>query len=221
MTGPSPEVRHELEGLLEKDQSRLGDVYRLTQQGLDPTAIAAELGVPTSGFVSNYRITTRAMLDGQIPAAGSMQRSIASSVRAKLRADDLSADARAYLRELLERLGSERIPDRPRARPTESLRQQVDQELRRRTEALVERIHDSAGIDADDYFAVVTATFALDAITRMIMRQSTGRTTRDLVSVGRLDLSLEEAVAEWARDLPLGSDLVEAAQGRVAYWRSS
>lgn len=218
MTSPPPEVRQELERMLEKDQTRLGEVYRLTQQGLDASAIATNLGVRTAGFVSNYRSTARAILDAKLPASDGMQSQIASSIRSKLRDDDLSEDARVYLRALLDRLGKASPAS---ASPRHTLRQQVDQELRRRTQTLVDQIRDATGIDADDYFAVVSAGFSLDAISRLIMSQSTSRTTKHLASVGRLDLSVEEAVAKWAGDLPLGIDLVEFARGRVAYWRST
>jgi len=33
-------------------------------------------------------------------------------------------------------------------------------------------------------------------------------------------LSIEQAVLDWASDLPLTSDLVEGARGRLAYWKS-
>lgn len=218
MTGPTPEVRRELERLLEKDQTRLGDVYRLTYEGLDQEEIAAHLGVPTSGFVWHSRRIMKAVLEGDLPEAATVKRNVAGSIRTRLRGGNLSDEASGYLQDLLDRL----TLDDPNPRPTHgSLREQVDAELRQRTQALVRVIGEATGVEADDYFAVVSSHYALDEILRLIMTQATGRTTKKLASVGRLDLSLEEAVAKWASDLPLGIDLVEAARGRVAYWRSA
>jgi DNA-binding NarL/FixJ family response regulator len=50
---PSDDVRAELIALLEADQSRLGQVYRLVQQGLDAYAIAEQLDVASTSFVWN------------------------------------------------------------------------------------------------------------------------------------------------------------------------
>jgi FAD synthase len=68
MDAASKAVRAELVQMLEADGTRLGEVYRLTQRGLDGPAIAAELGVPTANFVVNNRTIARANLDGKLPS---------------------------------------------------------------------------------------------------------------------------------------------------------
>src|SRR3954447_19477287 len=65
---PSVDVRRELERLLDQDQTRVGQVYRLERRGLSPDQIAKELGVSTSGFVSNARTMARGILEGHVPS---------------------------------------------------------------------------------------------------------------------------------------------------------
>jgi T5orf172 domain len=64
----------EIRELISTSEGRLGDVYRLTQQGLSPEQIAAELDVATHGFVYSYRYQTDAALYGK-KTTGSVQRS--------------------------------------------------------------------------------------------------------------------------------------------------
>ena len=236
MTAPSPEVRAELAALVEADQSRLGDVYRLTARGLTPPQIAQELGVDSSGFVSNNRSIARALLDGTMPSGPSMAKQVASSVRGLTRNVRISHEARSYLDNLLEALeeaaggrprwtsrqepGDSSAP-RPPAPSAGSLREQVDEDVRVRAAKLVRQIHSETTIEADDYQAISVGTFALDVIVRLVSTLSTSRTTKALHEVDRLDLSLEKAVVEWAGDLPLTTDLVESARGRLNYWRST
>src|SRR5690349_1120498 len=66
---PTDNVRNELATFLEADRSRLGQVYRALQRGLDADAIAEELEVTTSNFVWNYERMIKALLDGNLPAA--------------------------------------------------------------------------------------------------------------------------------------------------------
>jgi T5orf172 domain len=94
---PSPEVRAELASLLGTDESRLGEVYRGLQRGLDAGAIADELGVATSNFVWNYERAAKALLDGDLPWAPTVALSAARKFRSILRSARLSPAARAYL----------------------------------------------------------------------------------------------------------------------------
>ncbi len=61
--------RTEVERALNEDKTRLGDVWKLSQQGLEPEKIAAELNVSTSGFVSSYKTYIKAIKDGNLPGA--------------------------------------------------------------------------------------------------------------------------------------------------------
>ncbi len=98
---PSAEVAQELRLMLEEDDSRLGDVYRLLSDGLSPQEIATELGVSTHNFVSNYSSILGAVLDGKFPKGPSLLAQIASKLRSLLKNDDLSDDTQDYLQRQL------------------------------------------------------------------------------------------------------------------------
>ena len=97
-------VREEIIGLLELDDTRLGEVYKLTNENKTPAEIADLLGVATSGFVSNYRSIVAAMLDGEIPSSATMSGQNASRIRVWLKRPGLSPAARYHLSELQGRL---------------------------------------------------------------------------------------------------------------------
>jgi hypothetical protein len=101
---PDDEVRAELAALLEGDQSRLGQVYRASQQGLDRGAIAAELEIETTSFVWNYERIVRALLEGNLPGAPTVALSAARRYRSILRSAHLSTAARSYLETNLREL---------------------------------------------------------------------------------------------------------------------
>jgi hypothetical protein len=101
---PDPKVRAELEAVLEADKSRLGQVYRAWQRGLDARAIADELEVRTSGFVWNYERIARAVLDGDLPRAPTVALFAAQRYRSILRSARLSTAARSYLETNLREL---------------------------------------------------------------------------------------------------------------------
>ncbi|MDR7252268.1 hypothetical protein J2X46_001244 [Nocardioides sp. BE266] len=234
---PDHAVRRTLKTFLDADHSRLGDVYRLSEQGLAAHQIASELGVGSSGFVSNYRAIIRALLDGQLPTGPSMARQVTSAVNRIAGDGRIGSNARAYLLQLLEALAEvaggqsrQQVSQRrtPPASPPapgsnareHSLRDQVADELRRRTREVVAGISGQTDIEPDDYNAVVAAESPLDALHRLLQDLATSRTTRSLHAAGRLELSLEAAVLGWT-DLPLTADLIEAARGRLDYWRTS
>jgi hypothetical protein len=101
---PAPEVRAEIEAILKTDKSRLGQVYRASQRGLNARAIATELGVRTFGFVWNYERIAEALLDGNLPRAPTVALSAAQRYRSILRSARLSTAARAYLETNLREL---------------------------------------------------------------------------------------------------------------------
>ena len=101
---PSDSTKNELEDLLEADTSRLGDVYRLSNQGMSAEVISEELGVSTSTFVSSYRLMCRAILEGRITEFPSVARRHASRFRSILEHSDLSDEARKILEQNLRLL---------------------------------------------------------------------------------------------------------------------
>jgi hypothetical protein len=65
--------RDEIRELIATNEGRLGDVYRLLQEGLSPEQIAERLNVATQSFVYSYRYQIDAALDGK-PTSGSVLR---------------------------------------------------------------------------------------------------------------------------------------------------
>ena len=85
---------------------------------------------------------------------------------------------------------------------------------------LVERIRLEAGIEAIDYWAVVTSDSPIDVVVRLIRSRAEDGTFKQLADAGRLDLSLDSAVIDWTDDLPLQQDVVEEATARRDWFSS-
>lgn len=102
--GETDTVRTEIESILRVDTSRLGDVYRLSEDNLTAAEVAEKVGVATVGFVSNYRAVVAALLDGIVPTSPSMAGQIASRVRSWLRTQDISPVTKEYLENLQAKL---------------------------------------------------------------------------------------------------------------------
>ena len=231
---PSDDVRAELRAAIAQDRNVLGKVYPLLERGLSAEEIARELGKNTPGFVSNNRTIVRAILDGVTPRGPKIAGQTAGAVRRVASTPGLSAGARSHLGAVLEELDSAAAVQAPRQqRPAPSapqpgasetratnLRGQVDETVRTRMHELIQRIRTEASVDADDYYRALSAAFALDEVSCLILVEATSRTTHALYAAGRLDLSIERAVLDWASDLPLTSDLVMSARSRLEYWKS-
>jgi hypothetical protein len=103
---PSPQasIGAEVKAVLEDDGTRLGDVYRLLNEGLKPAQIAENLGTPTFTFVYTYRQQIDALVDGKIPRSTGIAGQTASRVRKWLRRSDWSEAAQSYLVNLLAEL---------------------------------------------------------------------------------------------------------------------
>lgn len=226
MTAPTEKVRAELESVLQDDGSRVGDVFR--RPGMTPEQIAADLGVGTHNFVFNNRYTIRALLEGVLPGGDALRRQVASKVHSIRRDRSISQETRAYLEHLHDRLlagDPSPGPSRRRMAPSSdqgpvatrrtSMRTQVEEEVRRRTKELVERIHAETDLRALDYRSVVASERPLDAVVRVIRWRGDDGTFDDLLRLGRRDLTLEQAVVTWAEDLPLTFDLVDEAAARI------
>ena len=92
---PSPAPRQEIEDLLANSEGRLGDVYRLTVEGLTPEQIAERLNVATINFVYSYRYYAEAALDGKPTAGSTLRRQAVSALNALIKRgrNDLSPAA--------------------------------------------------------------------------------------------------------------------------------
>jgi len=65
--------RDEIRRLIAGHEGRIGDVFRLSEEGLSPEQIAERLNVATQNFVYTYRYQIDAALDGK-PTSGSVLR---------------------------------------------------------------------------------------------------------------------------------------------------
>ncbi|RZI96226.1 MAG: GIY-YIG nuclease family protein [Microbacterium sp.] len=101
-----PAPRAEIEDLLRDHEGRLGDVFRLSEQGLEPDQIAEALDVATSNFVYTYRYQSQAALDGKPTAGSVMRRQAVGALNTliKLGRGRLSPDAMALLKSNLARV---------------------------------------------------------------------------------------------------------------------
>jgi hypothetical protein len=150
----------------------------------------------------------------------------AARVRTLLKSQNFSEPTRAYLdmlREELERAAGHnakatKASDKGTASAGGDLRTAVDDALRERGEHLIDQIKKKAGLDADDYYRLISARRPLDQLVDLIDRQTPSATSLALFQQKRHDLTIEQAVIDWSSDLPLTSALVESARGRVQYW---
>ncbi|MCP3811308.1 GIY-YIG nuclease family protein [Mycobacteriaceae bacterium Msp059] len=101
---PSREVQAEIIDFLRNDSTRLGQVFQGRERGLSADDIAAELGVATSGFVSNYARTIRSLVDGDLTAAPTLALQAARTFRRFLKDHDWSPEAHRYLERNLAEL---------------------------------------------------------------------------------------------------------------------
>lgn len=87
--------RAELEELLEANEGRLGDVYRLSQEGLTAEQIADRLNVATIGFVYSNRYQVQAILDGKLTPSLVMRGQATSAINGLIKRgrSTLSPDA--------------------------------------------------------------------------------------------------------------------------------
>ena len=82
----APTPRDEIAALLSSHEGRLGDVYRLTEEGLTPEQIAERLNVATPNFVYTYRYQASAALDGKTTNGTTMRRQALGALRSLLKA---------------------------------------------------------------------------------------------------------------------------------------
>jgi hypothetical protein len=99
-------VQAEIVSALENDETRQGDVWRGLSAGKSREKIAEELGISTSGFISNYSRFARSMVTGVLPTAPSMIRGCLSATKGFLarHSDSLSEAAQRELSGQIRRL---------------------------------------------------------------------------------------------------------------------
>lgn len=100
---PSDAVRKELQASLAADSSRVGEMYRLLEEGLAPDAIAERLEGGAAG-AWQYRRMVLALLDGNLPGAPTIALAAARRYRTVLKSPGLSPATRSYLQVNLDEL---------------------------------------------------------------------------------------------------------------------
>ena len=71
----------EVKSAFNKDKTRLGDVWRLSKEGLEPDQIAEKLGVAASAFVYGYRFYIKVIVEGVLPESRTTAEGCASALR--------------------------------------------------------------------------------------------------------------------------------------------
>jgi len=100
---PDDDVRKELQAYLVADSSRVGEMYRLLEEGLAADTITERLEGGAAG-AWQYRRMVRALLDGNLPTAPTVALAAARRYRTVLKTPGFSAAARAYLQANLDEL---------------------------------------------------------------------------------------------------------------------
>jgi hypothetical protein len=172
--------RDEIARFLSEDPSRMGDVYRGLERGLDAEAVAAELGVNTSNFVWNYSRIIAGLLDRELPTAPTVASQAARKFRSLLKRTDWSPGVRARLASDLEVL--ER-----RTTDVEAVVQESEVSRKQTAEA---ESTDTTGI----------YVYALPHYLRFPFDPDSGRT---LLKVGRSDRDIIQRLRDQARTTAL------------------
>lgn len=225
LQAPSKESREAVQDFLREDQTRLGQVFRLTELGLNPEAIAQELGVRTSGFVSNNRIIARALIDGVPPRSDSLKRQAAARARSLQSASGLSADVRTYFHQLEAALigatattgeGQSWNEDPPLSR--EAGDDVSPDRLRGMLESLIQRIEAETDVRPGDYEVLADDPDIVIAIGKHVGAHKAGETFIALFQRHRLDLTLESFMVRFGRRLGVSDQDRQMAEDRLMYF---
>ncbi|NYF96894.1 GIY-YIG nuclease family protein [Janibacter cremeus] len=121
-------VRQEIRAYLTEDETRLGDVYRLREEGLSATEMAEKLGIPSVGFTYTYGQQLDALIEGSLPwKSAHLARQTAARARTLMKTKQWSPAARSWLEELelqLDAIGSDEVT---RAREEDAARDRTEQ----------------------------------------------------------------------------------------------
>ena len=75
----------EIRALISTNEGRLGEVYRLTEEGLTPEQVASQLNVATAGFVYTYRYQIQAAFCGKPTSGAALRAQTVSALNSLLR----------------------------------------------------------------------------------------------------------------------------------------
>lgn len=108
---PGYNRRAEVEALLDADETRLGETFRWSREGLTLHEQAQRAGLRTSNYGYNNTAVIRALIEGFVPTGPTLALAAASRTRAWLKEKKLSPDLRRDL-ELTEARLTLRAQDR-------------------------------------------------------------------------------------------------------------
>ena len=94
-------IRAEFMTALLEDQSRLGEVYRMLQEGATPEQVAERLEVPSVAFAEIYRQQVDAILEGRLPVSSNLASQTAGRLRKWQKQKEWTPPAREHLESLL------------------------------------------------------------------------------------------------------------------------
>ena len=117
MVTTNDDVIREIEAYIRQDETRMGDVFRLSEEGLKPAEMAVRLGTQHSTFVRYYRHIIHGVVHGDPNGVGKRAGDAAARLRGMLTLDRWSPAARATLECNLERLTGEASPGRGGGQP--------------------------------------------------------------------------------------------------------
>ena len=86
-----------------ENKKRIGQVWKLSKEGMDAGEIADELDVSTEGFVHNYRRYIGAIIEGTLPTSPTLARQCRSALRGFLkRHPNFTSNTRERIENLIE-----------------------------------------------------------------------------------------------------------------------
>ena len=94
---PNPGVRDELQGILESDETAIGDLWRRIAAGESDEQIQEARGAGYPNFIWHYKRFYKALLEGDLPTAPTVASAVARRYRTVLRTAGLSQSAQEYL----------------------------------------------------------------------------------------------------------------------------
>src|SRR5688572_28907496 len=96
---PSQKVLNEIDAALERDDTRLGDVFRGKRAGHTNSQIARTVGASTHGWVTNYNGVIDSIRTGKVPDGASRRSDTLGAVQSfgERHRASLSIDARSWI----------------------------------------------------------------------------------------------------------------------------
>lgn len=124
--------RQELAEFIAGQEGRIGDVYMLTQEGLNAKQIAERLNVDTSGFVYLYQTHATAALDGVIPSGPTTLKATVSALNGLVKRGRTNLSPAAF--DLLKTNQAKALAARDELDPEVEVRAEIEAELEEQTQ---------------------------------------------------------------------------------------